>query len=407
MIKAGGASSANPTESDKASCRSSPVLTRRVHYLAGFDPRGGRYYHKLYRDEAAKQAVHSGARLRVGERRRLCPGISAWNITGDWNGQTVETQYQFMEWDDIVRNHWVRSPLKLFLQSLPLYLNYWRIGAFKNVRRASRLAFYTCVYPPFYFFAICALTLVVALFGAAFYGLKGGGMVILAITALAACATLMIGLRLAERIGVLWLLRSSIFTMRWGEGRMPEIEEVDQKATQIADHILEQQRANPVDEVLIVAHSSGAMLAVSVVARLLEKTESPGDLGKISLLTLGQCISYLSAMPTAKKFIRELEVIARDSRIPWTDASAPPDLLSFFKVDPIKTCGLATQLEHRPRQIVVRFFRMFPEPTYKKLRRNKVRLHFQYLMASELVVNYDFFRITAGPQSFHQYVEAY
>lgn len=407
MTNAGGASPANHPESDAASCRNSRSLTRRVHYLSGFDPRGGRHYHKLYRDEAAKQAVHSGARLTVGERRRLCPGVSAWNIAGEWNGQKVETQYQFMEWDDIVRKHWVRSPLKLFLQSLPHYLNYWRIGAFRNVRRASRFAFYSCVYPPFYFFAICASTLIVALVGAAIHGLKGGGMVTLAITAAAACATAMIGLRLSDRFGVLWLLRSSIFTMRQGEGRTPEIHEVNQKATQIADHILNEQRANPVDEVLIVAHSSGAMLAVSVVARLLEKTNCPVELANISLLTLGQCISYLSAMSTAKKFIGELAVIARDSRIPWTDASARPDLLSFFQVDPIKTCGLVAQVDNRPRQLVVRMFCMFPEPTYKKIRRNKVRLHFQYLMASQFASNYDFFKITAGPQLFHQYLEGF
>jgi hypothetical protein len=40
---------------------------------------------------------------------------------------------------------------------------------------------------------------------------------------------------------------------------------------------------------------------------------------------------------------------------------------------------------------------MFTKQTYQKIRWNKIRLHFQYLMASELPSPYDFFRITAGP----------
>jgi hypothetical protein len=40
---------------------------------------------------------------------------------------------------------------------------------------------------------------------------------------------------------------------------------------------------------------------------------------------------------------------------------------------------------------------MFPPHTYRKMRWDKIRLHFQYLMASQLPTSYDFFAITAGP----------
>jgi hypothetical protein len=34
------------------------------------------------------------------------------------------------------------------------------------------------------------------------------------------------------------------------------------------------------------------------------------------------------------------------------------------------------------------------------MKRKRLRLHFQYLMASELPADYDYFRITAGPEKF-------
>ena len=59
--------------------------------------------------------------------------------------------------------------------------------------------------------------------------------------------------------------------------------------------------------------------------------------------------------------------------------------------------GIHDAPPHRPRLVTARFFRMFHSGTYRKLRRDKLRLHFQYLMAYEIPADYDYFRITAGP----------
>lgn len=46
---------------------------------------------------------------------------------------------------------------------------------------------------------------------------------------------------------------------------------------------------------------------------------------------------------------------------------------------------------------------MFHDATWKKIQRDKMRLHFQYLMASELPNQYDYFRMTAGPNRLEPY----
>jgi len=89
-----------------------PSLRRRVHYFSGFDPRGAAYYHRLCEEEAAKPQVQGGT-LNVGCRGRMGKPFNHWRVTwqsGGKDAQSVETQHVFMSWDDIIRNHWRKSP---------------------------------------------------------------------------------------------------------------------------------------------------------------------------------------------------------------------------------------------------------------------------------------------------------
>src|SRR5687768_361402 len=100
------------------------VRTRRVHYISGFDPRGARYYHRLYREEAAKQAAHNTGRFVVGNRQTSDGRSSHWQIDAEWNGQTVSTDYRFMIWDDLVRKYWGGGLFSLLLAGFACYARY-------------------------------------------------------------------------------------------------------------------------------------------------------------------------------------------------------------------------------------------------------------------------------------------
>ena len=87
-------------------------------YLSGFDPQGPGHYHALYAEQAALQACVSGYRIAVGPRRRLA-GNAAWDIRWEGaDGETVDTRYEFMRWDDIVRQHWPRGQMRLLAVTL-------------------------------------------------------------------------------------------------------------------------------------------------------------------------------------------------------------------------------------------------------------------------------------------------
>ncbi len=126
------------------------------------------------------------------------------------------------------------------------------------------------------------------------------------------------------------------------------------------------------------------------------------NLRKFAVVTLGQCIPLLGLIPQAHAFRAELARLGSgrgdDGRVSWTDYSSPTDWGSFALVDPIALClGGASGVAHPPRMASPRFHTLFEPARYMQLRRDKRRMHLQYLMAGELPSGYDYFSITAGP----------
>ena len=95
------------------------VCRRHVLYLSGFDPQGPAHYHALYAEQAALQASVLGERIDVGPRKRSGPN-AVWDVR--WGGAdddtAVETRYEFLRWDDIVRQHWPRGQWRLLALTL-------------------------------------------------------------------------------------------------------------------------------------------------------------------------------------------------------------------------------------------------------------------------------------------------
>ena len=114
----------------------------------------------------------------------------------------------------------------------------------------------------------------------------------------------------------------------------------------------------------------------------------------ISLLTLGECIPMLSYQPEARRFRAELEAIGVSDALAWIDFTAPPDGCCFALVDPTAVCEGRSSIAHwrAPKRLSPRFAQLFPPSRYERIRRDKYRCHFQYLMAGELPGVYDFSR---------------
>lgn len=377
------------------------VRRRHVLYLSGFDPQGPSHYHALYAEQAALQAQVNGERIEVGPRQRA-GGNAAWDVTwhpGDGDRDAVvETRYEFLRWDDIVRQHWPRGQARLLALTLSTTGRLLRNGSLWRILQTSWPAFIALAAPAglvvgalWAALAIGALGLWLASVSSPFLGLGVSLGLLAALSALAK--------RAQAKVQMAWLMRSASVILEQAKGRLPALE---QRLDTFAAHLVAQVSADAVDEVLVVGHSSGAMLAVSVVARAM--AQSPALLEQrvpVALLTLGQCIPVLSYQPEATSFRGELARLRAAPRLVWVDMTAPPDGCCFALMDPTEVCldGMAEPVRQPggPKRLSPRFAQSFSPERYHSVRRDKYRCHFQYLMATELPASFDYFSVTAGP----------
>lgn len=406
------------------------VRRRHVFFLSGFDPKGASHYHALYKAEALKQSAVSALALHVGPRRRDVDGNSTWGVIADLpQGGRCETTYEFARWDDIVRGHWPRSAWRLFRDLVVACALAFRSGALATVWKVSRRTLVGLAYPLLVLGGSVGLSVALGLWFAtalvsAPYGADVAGAGAMRWMIAGAGGLLLLGMGLActrwleARLNTTWLVRIFSFTGKLAGGQTPELQT---RLDHVADKLAKKIHANEVDEILVVGFSVGSILAVSVVARALRALGGQGadcPIGPeamqwpnpqpargpaaLSLLTLGHCIPMLGLLPQAGVFREELALLSQASSVRWLDFSSLTDWGSFAMVDPVKVCNVLPDAPSgifeavNPSMRSPRFHALFAPASYVRLRRNKRRMHLQYLMAGEIAGEYDYFAITAG-----------
>ena len=380
------------------------VRHRHVFYLSGFDPKGASYYHALYREQAALQGAVTGAHYEVGPRLRCEGGNNCWTVRCEANGQTTETRFEFVRWDDIVRAQWPRRAWGVLLGSLRGYrAALASVPALRKVWRVAPRTLVSLAYPGVFWTLLLALGLAT---GFGLYWLLAAAGVPVAAAAAAAALALVAGtwgaVALERRLNTTWLLRIYQFAGDWSRGRVPQL---PQRLDQLAADIERRLDDPAVDEVLLVGFSVGSLLAASAASRVHQRAEASGRaLGKFSMMTLGHCIPLLGLMAGAGAYRSELARLGRDPRIAWADFSSVTDWGSFAGIDPLALClgPAGPERPHAPAMLSPRFHLMFDPAVYAQMVRNKRRMHMQYLMAGERPVLYDYFALTAGPQTLTQ-----
>lgn len=373
------------------------VRRRQVYFLGGFDPKGAAYYHALYAAQAALAQATGGARYTVGARQRQADGNSVWRVDAESDGQSSETLYEYVRWDDIVRARWPRTPWRVLTGSLRGYAAALSAGRkLLEVWRVAPKTLVSLAWPAAFWLAALLLAGAGGLLAGALAGRAGAAGWLAGLLGFGVAGALGAAVLAWERrVNTSWLLRIYSFAGDWSLGR---IDAVEPRMARLAAGI-DASLADPaIDEVLLVGFSVGGMLAATAAARL---TATVGQREKFSLLTLGHCIPLLGAMPGAARFRADLAALAGASGVDWRDVSSPLDWGSFALIDPLPLClgeAAAAALPRRPLMLSPRFHTLFSPATYARIRGDKRRMHLQYLMAGELPGAYDYFAITAGPR---------
>ncbi|MFD0908532.1 hypothetical protein [Ruegeria arenilitoris] len=388
----------------------SGVQRRRVFYIPGYDPIHPRRYRELYRTEGRAQSGISGYRLEVSAKTG--DGPYGWYVRSEQDGAEMHTDVEVLVWSDIVRESMDGSIPATYWQLLRTAWIYISTGTLWRLMWLRKGPVIAALYP------VAMLLGQLALAGLVFYGvamLSASAMhwlaeavegpalfgpyfaprmyLSLALGMLAGWWVLRWFRKIDNRLFAYYLMHDYAYSARLRGETPPELQaRMDEFRALIAEAL-----RSPVDEVLVVGHSSGAHLGVSVLAELLRRSEVPPDGPALSFLTLGQVVPMVSFLPRADQLRADLQLLSQTEQLTWVDVSAPGDGCAFALCDPVAVSGVAVPGKRWPLVLSAAFTQTLSPEQWAALRWRFFRLHFQYLCAFDRPGDYDYFRITAGP----------
>jgi hypothetical protein len=384
---------------------SGKVRRRRVYYIAGFDPASPKKYHWLYAAQAALQGAVSGARYQVGELGQIDEITSGWRVEAEYpDGARVEVDYRFLHWFEGVRQAWPKDEPRLFLGFLDALIAYYRSGLMRAAKAEARAAWIASLSPSLFAGGFLLLfALIVGLLcwtGALVASSLGAPWIVGAAPPLLLWLLLMPAWRRFDAfLPVGWLGRGMIGVVGAARGRFPQFAE---SADAFAPKLVEAAREPSFDEILVVSHSMGGQQACRAVGQALRLDEEFGRRTPVRLLTLGSLMPFYSmtAVYYGKDpaYGEEMAALVAGDHVPWVDVTGPSDPGCAAALHPLLGLGLG-EPEGRPHRRSPRYSELLTPESFTRLKKTPLAYHFQYIMASEKAAEYDFFRLTAGPDT--------
>ncbi len=384
---------------DGTRARAGKVMRRRVFYIPGYDPFHPRRYRELYRKEGTAQADISGYALTLSPKQG--GGAYGWDVAAKIDGVAVQTQVDVLVWSDIVKASMDTGIIATYLQMLRTAWIYIGSGALWRLMRLRKGPVIAALYPVVFLLVQLALAVLAGHMAGKVLGLLVQGPLALhwAVYLCGFGAVLLLALRWFRRIDnkvfAYYLMHDYAYSAQLGGANPPELEA---RMTGFADAIAA-ALTDEVDEVLVVGHSSGVHLAVSVLADLIRAGRVPNAGPALSFLSLGQVVPMVSFLPKAQRLRADLAFLAATDALFWVDVTAPGDGCAFALCDPVAVSGVAPSGKRWPLVFSAAFTQSLSPARWKELRWRFFRLHFQYLCAFDRPRDYDYFQITAGPQT--------
>ncbi|ACA20622.1 conserved hypothetical protein [Methylobacterium sp. 4-46] len=382
-----------------------PVRRRQVFYLPGYDPES----HKRYRALFVRELSRYGRRFDL-PRRRVSPAraspdglVQAWTVEAGRATWETRIDYEVLLWDDLVRQD--------FRRPLPLSMLLLTVGILHALATGKLFRLYALnwkygnviLYP----FVMTVLLVVLGVFlglglGA---GLERGGTGLPALASvgfglLGGVGAVILATPLLDRIFLRQLINDWVFNWQHSNGWRPDYEA---RLSALADHVAARIAETPADEVMLVGHSSGALTAVELAARLLARTGRRD----LSLVTLGAGLPLVAVNPRARRVRAEIAALVESERVVWADFQAPQDWMNFPGFNPGRDLALPPRRRTaNPAIRSARFKDILSPEVYAKISARPFRMHFQYLMSNDLPGEYDFFALVLGPQRLRERVLA-
>ncbi|MEP2782756.1 MAG: hypothetical protein ABJO67_04485 [Pseudoruegeria sp.] len=370
------------------------VTSRRVFYIPGYDPIHPRRYRELYRTESAEQARISGYEISQSPKK-VGDGPYGWHVDAKIDGQDVHADVDVLLWSDIVRksmNISVPQAYWLLIRTAWIYISSGSLWRLMRLRKGPLIA---ALYP----IGMLALQLVLALIAGYLVGSIVAAFAHPILGVIASWPVIAAILRWFKKndnkFYAYYLMHDYSYSSAT-RGANPV--DLENRMKEFSDTVAEALLSD-VDEVLIVGHSYGAHIGVSILADLYRQDRIPADGPAVALLSLGHVIPMVSFLPEAKRLRADLRFLSEKEHVTWVDVTAPGDGCAFALCDPVAVSGVATQDQRWPLVFSAAFTQSLSAEKWKEMRWKFFQLHFQYLCAFDRPKDYDYFQITAGPMT--------
>lgn len=395
------------------------IKRRRVFYIPGYDPIHPRRYRELYRTESAAQSDISGYEIEIAPKSGENYG---WQVDADIDGRKTHADVDVLVWSDIVRGSMSNSIPATYLQLVRTSWTYITTGTLRRLMWLRKGPVIAALYPVGMLLAQLFTAIGLAALAASLLDriMVGRARLILGVMGSGDTSDLdfsvfYAALWLFKWALALWLIYTVLHWFKKKDGKFfayylmhdyaysahykganpPELED---RMTQFRTTIAAALQSD-VDEVLVVGHSSGAHLAVSILADLIRAGDVPQNGPALGFLSLGQVVPMVSFLPKADRLRADLHYLSTRDELAWVDVTAPGDGCAFALCDPVAVSGVAPDGHKWPLVISAAFTQTLSPDRWKELRWRFLRLHFQYLCAFDRPKDYDYFRVTAGPMS--------
>lgn len=365
------------------------IRRRRVVYLMGFDPRGSQFYYQLLKREASRSKRRGFSHINIGPLQH-----GELFSQCDWQQQDGPGgDYRFAEMLDLIEPHFRPMPgacwwwwLQLSFHMLKNQMLWQRKG------QSWQFSLFMC-YPLLFF-----LLLLAALTGLSLsLSSLAGGLCSLPLWFSALLLGTDVALRrFDQRLYLRYLLGDFLFTKAVLSAQWQDLElRLQHWADQLAD---DARQLTAEEELLIVGHSSGGLLATRLVA-LLRARLSHSEAARCTLLTLGNQASTGLA-PKAVPFHQAVATVTGQQELAWLEIFAPQDVICSGRFEP----GVLPGASRGRVRLMSALWREALDPEeYHKARWKFFQLHMQYLRSGSTGAGFDYFQLLAAPHRSAQY----
>ncbi|MCW0228707.1 DUF829 domain-containing protein [Campylobacter lari] len=369
---------------------------RDVFYIAGYDPRGYRYYYAMFKKNLAEQNTLLNYDYTLSKAQV--------NTYAFWQIQTphTSTSYTFLSWNDIVKKNWSEGIKDALSDCYSFFRIYTITGLFLKFGKESPHQLITGYYPFFYVLLSLIFTLVCA-FESLFY-LQNFHIILGILVFILSLVFLPKMLyKLGKKLAVFWIARICSFCANWEKNSQGELE---LRMDDFARVIFEKLKENANDknyELILSAHSVGTVLCINVLAKVLRQCEKENiSFENLKVLTLGECIPLVSYQKKSFEFRKDLEYLGSKNLI-WYDFTSIIDGACFAQVDFIRTSGVKAQFS--PKYLSAKFHTLYKNKDYKKIKKDKYKAHFLYLFATQIQGVYNFFEFIIGKNKLEEKIK--